>query len=103
MTGKQLNIACLVLTSIVDMGTFGAPEGPLYAVLMSEMDLDGFNHIIGFIVHQGWATKRGNVLHATDKGRALAAKITAALAENPALASKGDHAPKTYTFASPKK
>ena len=80
MTAKELNIACLILASVCESSSMGAPEGHLYAALMGQMNLDTFNMLVAFIVRQGWVTKSGNVLRPTAKGRDLGEKVNAALA-----------------------
>lgn len=78
MTKHQINVAlAALLTTLADTGE--APEGTLYAAMMSKYSLDQFNSLVGMLKQAGLVTSAYHLCSITPKGRELAAKIMAAV------------------------
>jgi hypothetical protein len=78
MTRNQANkILCVILTTIA-ASPDGAPSGVMYAGLAGEVELADFNELLGICVSTGLVREASRHLYvATDKGRAMAAKVEA--------------------------
>jgi hypothetical protein len=58
-------VIAAVFDTIKEMGPDGAPEGPLYAVLMGQgCTLGQFQSIVGILVRAGKVRQEGHVLYA---------------------------------------
>lgn len=79
MTKHQVNVALSALiTTLADTGE--APEGTLYAAMMSRYSLDQFNSLLGILKQAGLVTSAYHLASITPKGRELAAKLMSAVA-----------------------
>ena len=66
-----------VLDSIDAAGDQGAPDGVIYAALMSfGATLDQHTRLINMLTEQGLATKSGNLLRLTEAGRTMLNKLS---------------------------
>lgn len=60
-----LKMVQAVAETIREMGSVGAPAGPMYAALMGRVSYQGFESIMRTIVNSGLAAKRGDVYYWT--------------------------------------
>lgn len=75
-------LCLVVLSAIADLSDGvmgGVPSGHLYASLMGQMDLTTYQRIIETIKSAGWVTESGHLLTATERGKAIGAKVNEAL------------------------
>jgi len=58
-------LCAIIVKAVKDMGTMGAPSGPMYAALMSTgMTLDQYQTIMDGLVAAGKLKRRGHVYFA---------------------------------------
>lgn len=70
-TNKKMLMAFIILSSVNEVKE--APEGIVYAGLMSKLDLDTFQVIVGGLVETGLLVRRaGPCLAITENGRKAA-------------------------------
>lgn len=87
---SKINVNALMfvlLTAVVKSGKMGAPSGPIYAQLMSEIDLDTYNRVVEFLIANKMITKTNHCLQATEKAVDLQAKMAVMYAEASAKVS----------------
>jgi len=59
------SLCAIIVEAVKDMGTMGAPSGPMYAALMSTgMTLDQYQTIMDGLVAAGKLKRRGHVYFA---------------------------------------
>lgn len=64
-----------ILETIHAAGQEGAPLGPMYAALMSRVNLDEFQRLIQLLTKGGLITSMGHVARLTDRGQETVRKI----------------------------
>ena len=83
MTKTKLNALLAVILETLAEPTIlsaGAPRGVLYAALMGEIDLAGYEELEGLLIAGGLAARRSDCLRITNGGLAIVEKIAQARA-----------------------
>jgi hypothetical protein len=57
-------LCSIIVESVRDVGTMGAPSGPMYAALMQYMTLEQYQTIMGGLVAAGKLRQVGHVYYA---------------------------------------
>lgn len=75
---SQVYVAAIIDTMADSGGE--APEGIMYAVLMSRISLDEFYVLMGALERLNWISRSNHVAKLTAEGFAISAKLKAAVA-----------------------
>lgn len=82
MNRQKINaLLAALIETLEEVGDAGAPRGVLYAALMGEVDLGGYESVEHLLLAGELARREGDVLRITPKGSEIAAKIAEARAK----------------------